>query len=107
MTNMFMSDTIITSVVFSDETLEITIMESRDQSNAMGELRVVMIPFAQDQEKSDMVMMIQDLLREIVDRGYAERRAEQNGERKNAEMKREVASPRRLTELESADDDEM
>lgn len=94
------NDTFITSAVFNDEAVEITFMESTEQSSGCMEIHTLAFPVEDDPEKLAMIEIIQENLRELIDRVYAERRAELNGQRKQAQ-----AEERRLTELRLPEED--
>jgi hypothetical protein len=92
--NVLMADTFITSVVFNDEAIEITFMESGEQSSTCMEIHTIAFPIEDDPEKIIMLEQCQDLLREIIDRVYAERRAEINGQkRRDSEKRLALSSP--------------
>ena len=69
------TDTFITSVVFNDEALEISFMETSKQSESVMEVGTIVFPITDDPEKLDICGAIQDALRDLIDRVYAERRA--------------------------------
>jgi hypothetical protein len=93
------NDTFITSVVFNDEALEITFLENRDQTEDIMEAKTLVFAVGGDAEKVDILVLVQDLLRDLVDRVYAERRHGQ-GDGGRAAIKRRLAE-RREAETES------
>ena len=69
-----MSDTFVTSVIFNDEALELTFLESREQGENVMEVHTLVFPVNNDMDKLNLVATIQEILRELIDRVYSERR---------------------------------
>lgn len=67
-------ETFITSVSFSDDSVEITFLEKREQSDNVMMARTMIIYLEEDDEKIGMYADLQDSLRMLIEMGYVELR---------------------------------
>jgi hypothetical protein len=67
-------DTFITSVSFSDDSIEITFLEKNEQAEDVMMARTMVIYLGDDENKIDMYADIQDSLRMLIEIGYIDLR---------------------------------
>lgn len=77
MANSLLNDSFITSAVFNDELVELTYMEKRDQGTKCMKIHTLMFPVdGSDPDLVEIVAIIQDHLRDLIDRVEAAQREE-------------------------------
>jgi hypothetical protein len=62
-------ETFVTTVSFSDDSIEVTFLEKREQGESVMMARVMAISI-DDEESMEMYADIQNVLRELIERGY-------------------------------------
>lgn len=91
------NDTFVTSVVFNDEAVEVTYLENRDQTEHVMEAHVLVFAI-NDPAKVDILAMVQELLRDVIDRVVSERR---NGPQPDVSARQQIRQ--RMMERTAAD----
>lgn len=66
-------DTFITSVSFGDDSIEITFLEKREQSETVMMARTMIVP-VDDDDSLQVYADVQDALRQLIEWGYVELR---------------------------------
>jgi hypothetical protein len=67
-------ETFITSVSFSDDSVEITFLEKREQADNIMMARTMVIYLEDDEDKIDIYADLQEKMRMLIEMGYVELR---------------------------------